>query len=312
LFSTHSFIFCLQQVGVAGFDSLKVRAKIKKNEAVKGDLKLESSNLYNLLITPIADQLKDKKAICIIPNGKLSNVPFQALGQYNADSSFRVLVEDYRIFYTNKMDIFKNEVSKNHIEESFIAFGNPDKSLPNATKEVQNLKSIFSNAVVFTEELATENKAKSSLADYRFVHFATHGVLNCNAFDSSFLVFNADKDDPESDGMLTIRKINGLTMDCDLVALSACEMAVSGETVKGWYVSPANSFLVNNVRSVIASMWQVDDEATSILLTNLYRIIKNKMPLAEALRQAQAALSRNPKYTHPYFWSAFVLYGDWR
>ncbi|RZK56292.1 MAG: CHAT domain-containing protein, partial [Pedobacter sp.] len=81
---------------------------------------------------------------------------------------------------------------------------------------------------------------------------------------------------------------------------------------KGWYVSPANSLLVSGVKSVVASLWSVDDEATSLLMSAFYENMGKSMPKAQALRKAQETLSHNPKFAHPFYWGAFILYGEWR
>jgi CHAT domain-containing protein len=301
---------------VTGTGAIRLqRSTIKSEDGVKGDFKTEASILYDLLITPIADQLKGKKNICIIPNSKLSNIPFQAIGSTGNDGQFHFLVEDYAIFYTNKMDIFSKPFEQADISSSFIALGNPDKSLPNATTEVKNFSKVIKNATILTENAATETKATDGLSNYRYVHFATHGVLDYAEFEKSYLVF-APEAGSNSDGKLTIEKINGLSIsNCSLVTLSACETAVSKESVKGWYISPANSFLQNNVSSVVASLWKVDDEATSVLMQEFYKNLlstDHKVSKIEALRKAQETLSKDNRYSHPYFWAAFVLYGEWR
>jgi CHAT domain-containing protein len=94
--------------------------------------------------------------------------------------------------------------------------------------------------------------------------------------------------------------------------ISACETAISKELAKGWTISPANSFLDRRVKSVVASLWKVGDEATSILMDEFYNNLNKKMDKVDALRLAQETLSKNPRYSHPFYWGAFVIYGDWR
>jgi CHAT domain-containing protein len=157
--------------------------------------------------------------------------------------------------------------------------------------------------------------AKFSLTHKKYIHFATHGVLNYSSqFSKSYLKFLPDRDTTTgNNGQLTIREIQSLPIeDCDLVTLSACETAITKELVKGWTISPANSFLERRVKSVVASLWKVDDEATSILMDEFYNNLNKKLDKVDALRLAQETLSRNPKYSHPFYWGAFVLYGDWR
>lgn len=99
-----------------------------------------------------------------------------------------------------------------------------------------------------------------------------------------------------------------------MVILSACQTAVSKELVKGWNISPANSFLISNVKTVVASLWKVADEPTGLLMQYFYENLSLPKPMekAEALRQAQIKLSQSTRFSHPNYWGAFVLYGDWR
>jgi CHAT domain-containing protein len=267
------------------------------------------TNLHHLLIEPILGDITGKTKLCIINNGELSSIPFQAIGKKDEKGAFRYLVEDYSIFYTNRLDVFANLDPGLIKGASFVAYGNPDHSLPNAEKEVKEINKIMTSATVYVGDLATEDQAKTGLTSKKIVHFATHGILDYNDFSKTFLKFAKS---PANDGKLTIQEIKGLDIeDCDLVTLSACETAVSQNVNKGWYVSPANSFLVNGVKSVVASLWSVDDEATSLLMSAFYENLKT-LPKAEALRKAQETLSRNPKFTHPFYWGAFILYGEWR
>lgn len=295
----------------SGTSTLQLRSTVlRERKPVTGVTFIETSEkLYGLLIKEILPDIQDKKKLCIIPNGRLTNIPFQCLGQRMADSSFHFLVEDYSIFYTSKLDIFLETGTSNKNFESFTAFGNPDKSLPSAGAEVTAIGKIATKAVILTEDAATEEKAKQSLNTNKYVHFATHGILDYTNFKNSYLKFASNSKD---DGKLTIEEVKTLDItDCELVTLSACETAITQELKKGWYVSPANSFLINNVKTVVASLWSVDDNATSILMKEFYTNLQT-MGKAEALRKAQATLSKDPKYVHPFYWGAFVLYGDWR
>ncbi|HEX6335221.1 MAG TPA: CHAT domain-containing protein, partial [Flavisolibacter sp.] len=91
-----------------------------------------------------------------------------------------------------------------------------------------------------------------------------------------------------------------------------CETAINKELVRGWNISPANAFLERRVKSVVASLWKVDDEATSVLMNEFYRGLSRNLDKVDALRAAQEKLSRDPRFSHPFFWGAFVLYGEWK
>ena len=306
-----------------GTGPLSVRAE-PMDEKIKdapADFKDISSELYNILINKVADKIGTKKKICIIPSGPFSNMPFQCLGTKQADSSFRFLIEDHSIFYTSKMSIFnadKKDNSEKQNLSSFAAFGVPDATLKYNISEVKEIGKILgSDSTVYTDERATESMAKKSLLQKKNIHFATHGVLNYSSnFSESYLKLLPDKDTSGgNNGQLTMREIQGLDLhNCNMVILSACQTAVSKELVKGWNISTANAFLLKHVKTVIASLWKVADEPTGLLMKYFYENLTLPKPMekAEALRQAQIKLSQDPRFRHPNYWGAFVLYGDWQ
>ena len=150
------------------------------------------------------------------------------------------------------------------------------------------------------------------------VHFATHGNLDYQDFEQSYLTL-APSPGGQDDGRLTLKEVWRMTGfgGRRMVVLSACNTAVSEEKVAGWPNSPATAFLDIGVPTVIASLWPVDDAATSILISAFYRNLlrvnpttHQAMSTAEALRAAQLALRADPRYAHPYYWGAWVLVGD--
>ena len=293
---------------------LVLRSTIKKKLTPPANAKPfaeQSDALYQLLIAPIEADISNYKSLCIIPNGKLSNLPFQCIGKKSDDGHVRYLIEDHGVFYTNKLTVFLKAGRKDKSLASFTGFGNPDKSLNSAGKEVEAIGKMLNTTNIFLQDYATESKAKQSLEQTKYIHFATHGVLNYTDFSSSYLKM-ANVQDGGEDGELRIDEIKSLSINgCELVTLSACETAVNQELKKGWYISPANAFLVSSVRSVVASLWAVDDDATNILMQAFYKNLQT-MDKQEALRKAQATLSATPGFEHPFYWGAFVLYGDWR
>lgn len=277
-----------------------------------------SDELYRALIATVEDKIGQKKKLCIIPTGIFSNMPFQCLGRKENNGGFRFLIEDHQVFYTNKMSVF-NTPARTQNEKpplsSFAAFGVPDASLRYNITEVKAIGRILgADTAVYTDK-ATESRAKQSLRNKQYIHFATHGVLNYSSdYSQSYLKLLPDKDTSDgNNGQLTMREVQKLGItDCEMVILSACQTAVSKQLVKGWSISPANSFLVSKVKSVVASLWKVADEPTELLMEYFYENLNKNMDKVEALRQAQIRLSQDPRYRHPNYWGAFVLYGEWR
>lgn len=267
---------------------------------------------YQYLIAPIAEELSNKQKIVIIPSGSLYFLPFHLLGKTLEDGSFSPLIEQFELFYTNSLEMLYNIESLDAEEFNILAFANPDKSLPNTEEEVKSIQKIYKNCEAYVGDDATEDKAKALDARFNVLHFATHGYLDYIDFPQSFLIM-APNEAKGEDGRLTLSELWGQDlMDfLDLVVLSACKTATIDPSSESAPVSPASGFLQNGVKSVIATLWKVDDEATSILMEFFYQNIQT-MSKIEALRQAQITLSQDPKYHHPYYWAPFVLIGDWK
>lgn len=152
------------------------------------------------------------------------------------------------------------------------------------------------------------------LAQYRIVHFATHGVLdNANPGLSGLILSLFDERGQPQDGFLRLHDIYGLQLPADLVVLSACDTAL-GRPVRGeGLMGMVRGFFYAGARRVVASLWKVDDEATGELMSRFYAgMLKGQQSPAAALRDAQLAVWRDARWRAPYHWAAFVLQGEWR
>gem|GEM_PF-3291601 len=272
-----------------------------------------SSELYNYLIYPIEGYIKQGENIAIVPTGKLLKLPFESLVKIGKDKkSNTYLIEKNPIFYITSLRLFYNpnpNVTNNY---KIIAFGNPDNSLPFAEDEVNELKTINPSSEVYVKDEATETRAKNISTGFDVMHFATHGVLDYAKFQNSYILLAPDKD-KKNDGKLTMSEVLGITnlRNFNLVTLSACNTAVTDQKIKGWINNPAQSFIDIGVKSVIATLWSVDDKATSMVMKEFYTNLKT-MNKVDALRAAQIKLIKSGAFQHPYFWSPFVLIGDYR
>lgn len=166
-----------------------------------------------------------------------------------------------------------------------------------------------------TDFEATRVAATSgALGEYRLVHFATHGFLNSEHPELSGLVLSlVDRDGRAQDGFLRLNDIYNLRLPADVVVLSACQTAL-GRAIRGeGLVGLTRGFMYAGARRVVASLWQVDDLATAELMRLFYRgMLQDGLRPAAALRNAQRGLARQPRWASPFFWSAFVLQGEWQ
>ena len=153
-----------------------------------------------------------------------------------------------------------------------------------------------------------------SLADYRIVHFATHGLLDARTPELSGLIFSlVDETGAPLEGYLRLRDLGRLHLNADLAVLSGCETglgrSVGGEGVIGL----TRGFTLAGARAVVASLWKVDDLATADLMERFYRgLLVQHLPAPAALRQAQRQMAASETWSDPYDWAGFVIQGEWR
>ncbi|MBW4445442.1 MAG: CHAT domain-containing protein [Spirirestis rafaelensis WJT71-NPBG6] len=161
------------------------------------------------------------------------------------------------------------------------------------------------------------NKASATnpdLAQYRIIHFATHGILNTVRPELSGVVMSlVDEQGTPQNGFLRLRDIFNLRLPAELVVLSACQTG-QGQEVKGeGIIGLTRGFMYAGAARVLVSLWKVDDQATAELMKRFYRgMLQEKLTPAAALRQAQVEMSQIPQWSSPYYWAAFVLQGEWR
>jgi CHAT domain-containing protein len=198
-----------------------------------------------------------------------------------------------------------------------IAPGGGIPRLPFTRREAESIFSLVPageglKAVDFSASRA--GVLDGSLAQYRVVHFATHGLLNSKHPELSGVVLSlVDESGRPSDGFLRLSDIYGLNLPADLVVLSACQTALGKEIRGEGMVGLTRGFMYAGASRVAASLWRVDDAGTAELMSRFYRgMLKEKLSPAEALRAAKASMLAQPRWRSPYYWAAFELQGDWR
>jgi CHAT domain-containing protein len=152
------------------------------------------------------------------------------------------------------------------------------------------------------------------LAPYRIVHFATHGLIDARTPELSGLALSGvGKDGSPRDGFLSLADLYNLQLGSDLVVLSGCETALGREIRGEGLVGLTQGFFYAGAARVVASLWRVQDRATSELMGRFYQAMlkEGKLPAA-ALREAQLAVRHERRWRDPYYWAAFVVQGDWR
>ena len=153
----------------------------------------------------------------------------------------------------------------------------------------------------------------SQLANYRIIHFATHGLINSERPELSGIVLSMyDSEGNPKNGFLRLHDIYNLHLPADLVVLSACQTGLGKEVRGEGLIGLTRGFMYAGASGVIASLWKVDDDATAELMKHFYEaLFQQGMSPAAALRQAQLTVAQNKRWQSPYYWAGFVIQGQY-
>jgi CHAT domain-containing protein len=159
-----------------------------------------------------------------------------------------------------------------------------------------------------------EAAMSSSIGQYQVVHFATHGFINSQQPELSGIVLTMiNRNGGRENGFLQLQDIYNLNLSADLVVLSACSTGL-GKDIKGeGLVGLTRGFMYAGAKSVVASLWEVDDRATAELMGHFYKaMLQDGLTPAAALKSAKEAMRRQSAWRAPYFWAGFVLHGEYQ
>ena len=153
----------------------------------------------------------------------------------------------------------------------------------------------------------------AELSQYRVIHLATHGMINVEHPELSGVVLSlVDREGKQQDGFLRLHEIYNLNLNADLVVLSACQTGL-GKDYKGeGLIGLTRGFMYAGSKGVIATLWKVDDEATTELMKHFYDgLFRQGLTPAAALRAAKLAIRNQKRWQSPFFWAAFELHGEY-
>ncbi len=272
-----------------------------------GDINLLQRTLSSQLLQPVAGSLSPFKRLAIIPHRELHLMPFAVLRVNES-----LLLDSLAIYFSPSASVLRYTMEKKRTTSNqVLAIGNPKLAqdgfnLPMAEKEAQRITWSFPDATVLTGEAATKSWLVENISNYGIIHLAMHGEFRPEAPLLSGLQLAPDE---LNNGVLTAADIFGLSMNADMVALSACQTGLGRITSGDEIIGLNRSFVYAGTRQVLSSLWRVDDVSTSILIKHFYRNMET-MDRAEALRQAQ--LTTKNQYPHPTYWAGINLSGDWK
>jgi len=271
-----------------------------------------SYNIYQKLVSPCLEGLKVENLL-IIPDGFLQTIPF---GAFNTkENSTIYLLEKFSISYVNSATLKSQLQSRNKNNPNLLAFApNFDISddfstLPNNSTEVKHISGFFNGKTLIGKDATLQN-FNNQLKNYGIIHLATHAVTNDNIPEYSFLAFTPNK---EEEYLMYINDLYAIELNADLVTLSACETGV-GELKKGeGSISLARAFFYSGARSLVNTLWNINDKSSSEIMGNFYEKLANGKQKDVALQEAKLGFIKKNKetgLTHPYYWSSFIVQGN--
>lgn len=299
--------------------------------------------LYNSLLAPVAE-VKNATRLIVVPDGVLNLLPFEALRDHHGEYVLRSKTISYMpsgtildtLRHGNKQhpaarpllavgDVpyedqggagrkIPTAPSFRGLVERGIAdlFGMAISDLPATREEIQEISKLAGpDAVLLMGKDATETAFKQEPLDqFRVLHLAVHGFADTQYPERSALVLGADKKSGE-DGLLQVREISRLHLNAELTTLSACDTGVGKLQGEEGISNLVEAFLVAGSRSVVASLWSVDDTSASALMERFYQRLAQGEAVSSALRSAKLDfLARFGDQLSPYYWAEFVSVGE--
>ena len=281
----------------------------------------DSYAVYQGILEP-ALQKTEATDLMILADDILQYVPFDALVTTNITPTY--LLKTHSISYGSSATLLQEQTNRKRSgERNLLVFApqfhgetvaynqqRTDMSpLLYNQQEAQRISQYF-NGKVFNGDQASIQNFKNEVSNYGILHFATHASANDEYPDYSYLAFSNDS---TASNLLYVKDLYNYTINADLVTLSACQTGI-GKLQKGeGMLSLARAFNYAGASAIVTTLWKINDQSTSEIMTNFYKNLSEGLNKKEALRQAKLTYlmtNDDPLLNHPYYWSGIVLTGN--
>lgn len=274
------------------------------------DLLPSVQKLYDWLILPAEDILQTNKitTLVFVLDGFFRSLPIAALHDGN-----QYLVEKYNIALLPGLPLLPSKTS-NKSEPRLLIGGLTQATqgfpaLAGVDQEIEDISQIIPTNVLLDEEF-THQSLQDQLSNIAspILHLATYVQFSSHAEDTFVLTH---RDRLNLDQISNLKEKSQINDAIELLVLTAATTAKI-DSIHQEILGLAGIAICSGAKSTLATIWSIRDRSTICLITEFYRLIaQNNISKAEALRKAQISLLKNPQYQHPYYWSSFVLLGNW-
>lgn len=272
-----------------------------------------AQKVYDWLVRPQEAELQNSKikTLVFVLDGFLRSLPMSVL-----HDGEKFIIEKYNIVLTPSLQLFESRnLPPQQLKALTGGLAKPRQgfsALPGVEIEIAGISNFIKTQILLNEQFTrpqVQNKIES--APFSVIHLATHGQFSSKAEDT-FLLTWKDKINVKDLGKWLKSPSSNLRNrePIELLVLSACQTAKGDNRAA---LGLAGVAVRSGARSTLATLWAVQDKSTADLVTEFYSVLtQDGINKAEALRQAQLSLLKNPQYQHPYYWSPFVLVGNWQ
>lgn len=273
----------------------------ERGDRLLADTLRELSAIHSSIIAPMQSELKQVNQLIVVPHGPLHLLPFGALWDGK-----QYLIDTHELLTIPSSSLLEHVARLSDVSElsdSTVVVGVADEAAPLIAHEAETVASVLGCSNPLLGNKAIADHVKEACTNAKIIHLACHGHFSAGSPLNSGLKL--------ADRWLTVRDIYSMRLQAELVTLSGCETGRNLVTAGDELIGLVRGFLAAGARSLLVSLWRVNDKSTANLMAEFYSLChattSSRVPFAAALKEAQLRLRK--QYAHPAYWAPFVLVG---
>ena len=275
-----------------------------RNQQEVGEL---LTDLGNVLIEPVADLLDSDRTVVIIPDRALHGLPFEVLRRPGKSQHY--LIQDFPILISPNLTHLLLTKAVQPRREGIVGFASKNGDSSEA-KELAALTNIYPKSEMFVGTEVGKPRFLGVMRKAAVLHYAGHSATDAVDPLRSTILLDGNRFGPNSVTAVDIAQQR--LQSNAVVVLSSCDSSVGNSRDGIGMRGLTSAFLIGGAGSVVGSLWPVEASSTADLMIRFHRAFATgQMPVAKALREAQLGFLRSfPERSHPYYWSGFVVTGN--
>ncbi len=263
-------------------------------------------DLGRVLVEPVTDMLDPARTIAIIPDRALHGLPFPALRR---PGRREYLIQDFTIIVSPTLTHLLATNGGRPQRDAIVSFGSQNDD-STEIRELNALKDFYPKAMTVAGHSVEKTNFLAAMNTAPVFHYAGHSVTDAVDPLRSSILLDGNRNGPNRVTAVDISRQR--LWSNAIVVLSSCDSSVGNSRDGVGMRGLTSAFLIGGAGSVVGSLWPVEGSSTADLMIRFHRAFASaQMPVAQALRRAQLDfLEAHPERSHPYYWSGFVVTGN--